>query len=101
MATTALRNYISRLTPTDVINGWSMAFGILHREKARVQKRQSNVLRLAEENEKLNAELAAMSERLRAAEARTQALLAEKQRRQQKEGSTTRPVTEDKSSSTL
>lgn len=41
-----------------------------------MEKRQSNVLKLAQENEKLNAELAAMSERLRAAEARTQALLA-------------------------
>lgn len=72
-----------------------------NREKARVQKRQSNVLKLAEENEKLNAELAAMSERLRAAEARTKALLAEKARRQQQDhGNGMRPATEDKSSST-
>ena len=47
-----------------------------YRKREQVEKRQSNVLKLAQENEKLNAELAAMSERLRAAEARTQALLA-------------------------
>lgn len=87
--------------------GWQRypaTLGLLHartnREKARVQKRQSNVLKLAQENEKLNAELAAMSERLRAAEARTKALLAEKGRRQQQDGNGVRPATEDKSSST-
>lgn len=37
-------------------------------EFARVQKRASNVLKLSEENEKLNAELKAMTERLEAAE---------------------------------
>ena len=52
-----------------------------------MEKRQSNVLRLAEENEKLNAELKAMTERLAAAEKRTQAILAarERQQRQQRE----------------
>ena len=52
-----------------------------------MEKRQSNVLRLAEENEKLNAELKAMTERLAAAEQRTKAILAarERQQRQQKE----------------
>jgi len=49
---------------------------IVDREKKeQVDKRASNVMRLAAENEKLNAELKAMSDRLRAAEARTQALL--------------------------
>ncbi|KZT26253.1 hypothetical protein NEOLEDRAFT_1063236 [Neolentinus lepideus HHB14362 ss-1] len=37
-------------------------------EVERVQKRASNVLKLAQENEKLNAELKAMTERLEAAE---------------------------------
>ena len=46
-----------------------------------MEKRQSNVLRLAEENEKLNAELKAMSERLAAAERRTQAILAARERK--------------------
>lgn len=63
-----------------------ICFRTHHRKKELMEKRQSNVLRLAEENEKLNAELKAMTERLAAAEQRTQAILAarERQQRQQK-----------------
>jgi len=41
----------------------------------KVQKRASNVLKLSEENEKLKAELKAMSDRLAAAERRREELL--------------------------
>ncbi|EJD02300.1 uncharacterized protein FOMMEDRAFT_21054 [Fomitiporia mediterranea MF3/22] len=51
------------------------------KKKELMEKRQSNVLKLAEENEKLNAELKAMSERLAAAERRTQAILAARERK--------------------
>lgn len=51
-----------------------------------MEKRQSNVMRLAEENEKLNAELKAMSERLAAAERRTQAIQAARERKGQQGG---------------
>lgn len=40
----------------------------------KVQKRQSNVLKLVEENEKLKAELKAMTDRLEAAERRKKEL---------------------------
>jgi regulator of replication initiation timing len=43
------------------------------------------VLRLAEENDKLNAELKAMTERLAAAERRTQQILEARQRQQQQQ----------------
>jgi len=43
-------------------------------EVAKVQKRASNVLKLAQENEKLKAELKAMSDRLEAAERRREEL---------------------------
>ncbi|KAI5123350.1 hypothetical protein M0805_001771 [Coniferiporia weirii] len=56
-------------------------FEVDSKKKEQMEKRQSNVLRLAQENEKLNAELKAMSERLRAAEARTQAILAARERK--------------------
>lgn len=46
-----------------------------------MEKRQSNVLKLAQENEKLNAELKAMSERLAEAERRQQAILAARERK--------------------
>lgn len=46
-----------------------------------MEKRQSNVMKLAQENEKLNAELKAMSERLAEAERRTQAILAARERK--------------------
>ncbi len=49
-------------------------------------KRASNVLRLAEENEKLNAELNALQERLREAEERAKAL--EVQRRERESATT-------------
>ncbi|KAI0797983.1 hypothetical protein C8Q75DRAFT_28565 [Abortiporus biennis] len=48
-----------------------------HQETEKVQKRQSNVLKLAEQNEKLKAELRAMTERIEAAE-RKQRELAER-----------------------
>ncbi|KAL5511235.1 hypothetical protein ACEPAH_4450 [Sanghuangporus vaninii] len=51
------------------------------KKKEQMEKRQSNVMRLTEENEKLNAELKAMSERLAAAERRTQAILAARERK--------------------
>ena len=50
-----------------------------------MEKRQSNVLKLAEENEKLNAELKAMTERLAAAERRTQQILEARQRQAQQQ----------------
>ncbi|KIM87011.1 hypothetical protein PILCRDRAFT_294915 [Piloderma croceum F 1598] len=43
-------------------------------ETAKVQKRASNVLKLAQENEKLKMELKAMSDRLEAAERRREEL---------------------------
>ncbi|TFK54940.1 hypothetical protein OE88DRAFT_980018 [Heliocybe sulcata] len=43
-------------------------------EVERVQKRASNVLKLSQENEKLNAELKAMTERIEAAERRRKEL---------------------------
>lgn len=51
-----------------------------HRKKEMVEKRASNVLRLAQESEKLNAELKALADRLRAAEER--AKQAEERRRE-------------------
>ena len=53
----------------------------VYRKKEQMEKRQSNVMKLAEENEKLNAELKAMSERIAAAERRTQAILAARERK--------------------
>ncbi|KAH9484333.1 hypothetical protein JR316_0003814 [Psilocybe cubensis] len=46
----------------------------------KVQKRQSNVLKLAEENEKLKAELKAMTDRLEAAERRKKELISLEER---------------------
>ncbi|KDQ60765.1 hypothetical protein JAAARDRAFT_55503 [Jaapia argillacea MUCL 33604] len=43
-------------------------------EVARVQKRASNVMKLSQENEKLNAELKAMADRLEAAERKREEL---------------------------
>lgn len=48
----------------------------------KVNKRQSNVLKLAEENERLKADLKAMSDRLEAAEQRTR-MRAQKREREQ------------------
>ena len=45
-----------------------------------VEKRASNLMKLAEESEKLNAELKAMSERLRLAEERANAAAARRKR---------------------
>lgn len=45
-----------------------------------MQKRASNVLKLAEENEKLKAELKAMTDRLEAAERRRAELLNKEQK---------------------
>ncbi|KAI0709285.1 hypothetical protein C8Q76DRAFT_104580 [Earliella scabrosa] len=50
-------------------------------EMDRVQKRQSNVMKLAEQNEKLKEELRAMTERLEAAERRQKDLESRAQRR--------------------
>ncbi|KAI0721053.1 hypothetical protein C8T65DRAFT_632075 [Cerioporus squamosus] len=50
-------------------------------EMDRVQKRQSNVMKLAEQNEKLKEELRAMTERLEAAERKQRELESRKQRR--------------------
>lgn len=54
---------------------------VVEKKREHLEKRQSNVLRLAEENEKLNAELKAMSERLAAAERRTAAILEARERK--------------------
>ncbi|KAH8116972.1 hypothetical protein DFH11DRAFT_1578444 [Phellopilus nigrolimitatus] len=69
------------LSLDQLIAGTTLAADIDPKKKEQMEKRQSNVLRLAQENEKLNAELQAMSERLRAAEARTQAILAARERK--------------------
>lgn len=47
--------------------------------KDKVQKRASNIMKLAEENEKLNAQLRAMTERLEAAERKRQAIAEQQQ----------------------
>ena len=47
----------------------------------RVQKRQSNVMKLAEQNERLKEELRAMTERLEAAERKQKDLESRAQRR--------------------
>lgn len=52
-----------------------------NRRTDRVQKRQSNVMKLAEQNEKLKEELRAMTERLEAAERKQRDLEARAQQR--------------------
>ncbi|RDX56733.1 hypothetical protein OH76DRAFT_1336679, partial [Lentinus brumalis] len=54
-------------------------------EMDRVQKRQSNVMKLAEQNEKLKEELRAMTERLEAAERKQRELESRGQRRSAEE----------------
>ncbi|KAF8902079.1 hypothetical protein CPB84DRAFT_1846493 [Gymnopilus junonius] len=49
--------------------------------KAKLQKRASTVMKLAEENEKLKAELKAMSERVEQAEQRRQKLMRMREQR--------------------
>ncbi|KAL1673358.1 hypothetical protein EV122DRAFT_270622 [Schizophyllum commune] len=53
-------------------------------ETDRVSKRASNVLKLAEENDKLNEQLKAMTERLEAAERRRAELAKKAQQQQQR-----------------
>jgi len=48
-------------------------------EQEKIQKRASNVMKLAQENEKLKAELKAMTDRLEAAERRREKLLYKEQ----------------------
>ncbi|KAF8894522.1 hypothetical protein BD779DRAFT_1501587 [Infundibulicybe gibba] len=55
--------------------------GSLGADEEKVQKRASNIMKLSQENEKLNAELKAMTDRLEAAERRREELLQKSQQK--------------------
>ena len=70
-----------RLTRSSSSTLADLAICVCNCRTERVHKRQSNVMKLAEQNEKLKEELRAMTERLEAAERRQKDLEARAQQR--------------------
>ncbi|KAF8797967.1 hypothetical protein BYT27DRAFT_7265104 [Phlegmacium glaucopus] len=67
--------------PTDDLSfDLSSVIGSPSPEQEKIQKRASNVMKLAQENEKLKAELKAMTDRLEAAERRREKLAKKEQK---------------------
>jgi len=64
---------------------WLLSITDVHTREAKLHKRASSVLKLSEENEKLKAELKALTDRLEAAERKKQQVLKSRREQQQQQ----------------
>jgi len=71
---------LPEIPTADLSFDFSSVIGAPSSEQEKIQKRASNVMKLAQENEKLKAELKAMTDRLEAAERRREKLTRKEQK---------------------